>query len=58
MNNATIDDIKQIETELGIELTNEQRLNVLKQFGRVVMDNAGDWTDIVKDLIKPYANNQ
>ena len=50
--NVTIDDIKGIEQELNIELTKEQRDNVLKGFQRVVMDRADDWADIVKDLIK------
>ena len=52
MNNVTIDDIKIIESELGIELTNEQRVTILKQYSRVVTDNAGDWADIIESLIK------
>ncbi len=50
--NVTIDDIKGMEHQLNIELTKEQRDNVLKGFQRVVMDRADDWADIVKDLIK------
>jgi len=50
--NVTIDDIKGIEQELNIELTKEQRDNVLKGFQRVVMDRADDWSVIIKDLIK------
>ena len=49
--NVTIDDIKGIEQELNIELTKEQRDNVLKGFQRVVMDRADDWSVIIKDLI-------
>jgi hypothetical protein len=50
--NVTVNDIKGIEQELGLELTNEQRESILKGFQRVVMDRADDWADIVKDLIK------
>ena len=50
--NVTVDDIKEIEQELNIELTKEQRDSVLKGFQRIVMDRADDWADIVKDLIK------
>jgi hypothetical protein len=50
--NVTIDDIKEIEQELNVELTKEQRDSILKGFQRVVMDRADDWADIVKDLIK------
>ncbi len=50
--NVTIDDIKGIEQELNIELTKEQRDNVLKGFQRVVMDRADNWNVILKDLIK------
>lgn len=49
--NVDINDIKEIETELGIVLTDEQRNTVLKTYGRVVMDKAGDWKDILKELI-------
>ena len=50
--NVTVDDIKEIEQELNIELTKEQRDSVLKGFQRIVMDRADDWADIIKDLIK------
>jgi len=57
--NVTIGDIKEIEQELNVELTKEQRDSVLKGFQRVVMDRADDWADIVKDLIKETnANNR
>ncbi len=50
--NVTVNDIKGIEQELGLELTNQQRESILKQFQRVVMDRADDWSVIIKDLIK------
>ncbi len=49
--NVTIDDIKGIEQELDVELTKEQRDTILKQYQRVVMDNADNWNVIIKDLI-------
>jgi hypothetical protein len=57
--NVTVDDIKGIEQELELELTKEQRESILKQFQRVVMDRADDWSVIIKDLIKETdANNR
>lgn len=50
-NNVNIEDIKQIETELGIELSEEQRTVVLSEFNRVVMDRADDWSVILYNLI-------
>ena len=49
--NVSIDDIKGIEQELDVELTKEQRDTILKQYQRVVMDNADNWNVILKDLI-------
>jgi hypothetical protein len=49
--NVDINDIKGIEQELGIQLTDEQRKAVLNRFQQVVLDRAGDWTDIIKELI-------
>ena len=49
--NVDINDIKGIEQELGIQLTDEQRDTILKGYQRVVMDRAGDWSDIIKELI-------
>jgi hypothetical protein len=49
--NVDINDIKGIEQELGIQLTDEQRDTILKTYSRVVMDRAGDWSEIIKELI-------
>ena len=57
MENVTIDDVKIIETSLGMELTNEQRVGILQQYQRVVMDKGESWSVIIEDLIKVYANN-
>ena len=58
MENVTIEDVKVIETRLGIELTNEQRVGILHQYQRVVMDKGESWNVIIEDLIKIYANNK
>ena len=58
MENVTIEDVKVIETRLGIELTNEQRVGILQQYQRVVMDKGESWNVIIEDLIKIYANNK
>ncbi len=50
-NNVTIEDIKGIESRLEVVLTNEQRADILKQYQRVVTDNADDWSVIISDLI-------
>jgi hypothetical protein len=49
--NVNINDIKVIEQELGIQLTDEQRDIILKTYIRVVVDRAGDWSEIIKELI-------
>ena len=57
MENVKIEDVKVIETRLGIELTNGQRLGILQQYQRVVMDKGESWNVIIEDLMKVYANN-
>lgn len=49
--NVSIRDIMSIERELGITLTEEQRLIIWKQYNRVVTDKAEDWNVILKELI-------
>jgi KaiC/GvpD/RAD55 family RecA-like ATPase len=51
MANITITDINEIERELNIVLTDEQRESVLREYGRVVMDRGESWTEIIIDLI-------
>ena len=50
--NVSIEDIKGIEQELGIQLTDEQRESVLNGYQRVVMDKAESWNVIIKELIR------
>ena len=54
MDNVTIEDVKGIETKLGITLSEEQRIVVLQEYHRVVMDMADDWSVILENLIKVY----
>ncbi len=49
--NVSINDIKDIEQELDIQLTNEQREIVLKGYQKVVMDRAENWSVILQNLI-------
>jgi len=50
-NNVTVEDIKAIEVELNITLTNEGRESVLKEYDRIVWDSYKDWDVIVRELI-------
>ena len=49
--NVSIEDIKGIEQELGIQLTDGQRESVLNGYQRVVMDKGESWHVIIKELI-------
>jgi hypothetical protein len=51
-NNVTIEDIKGIENHLEVQLTNEQRVIILNEFNRLVMDSADGWNKIIEDLIQ------
>ena len=49
--NVNPEDIKGIEVELNITLTNTQRESVLKEYDRIVWDSYKDWDVIVRELI-------
>lgn len=49
--NVTTEDIKNITIQYGILLSNQQMDKILKEYNRVVTDNADDWEDIIKQLI-------
>lgn len=51
MENIKIEDIKVIETKLGVCLSDEQRNIVLAEYQRVVMDRAESWSVILENLI-------
>jgi len=50
-NNVTVEDIKTIEVELNITLTNTQRESVLKEYDRIVWDSYKDWDVLLRELI-------
>lgn len=52
MNNVSLQDVKELESKLNKELTEEQRYSVLSEYNRVVMDKAEGWEEILKELIK------
>ena len=56
--NVSVNDIQKIEGELGITLTEEQRVGIWKQYNRVVTDRAEDWEAILKDLINEIKQNE
>ena len=53
-NNVTIEDIKDIEGNVGIALTDIQRVSVLNEYNRVCMDKGESWNEILNELIKGY----
>ena len=50
--NVNIEDIKRIEGELNITLTNEGRESVLKEYNRIVWDSYKDWDVLLRELVK------
>jgi hypothetical protein len=51
MNDVSINDIIEIEKELNVSLTEEQRSQILKEYQRIVRDKAESWDKIIKQLI-------
>jgi len=49
--NVNPEDIKGIEGELNITLTNEQRESILKEYERIVWDSYKDWDVLLRELI-------
>jgi hypothetical protein len=49
--NVNIKDIKEIEGELNITLTNEQRESLLSEYNKVVMDKGESWDILIRELI-------
>ena len=56
--NVSINDIKEIETELSITLTDLQRNTILNEYNRIVMDKAEGWDELIKHLIVKQATIQ
>jgi len=49
--NVSINDIKEIETETDIQLTNEQRDKVLNEYHTIIGDRAESWDKLIELLI-------
>jgi|APGre2960657373_1045057.scaffolds.fasta_scaffold101975_1 hypothetical protein len=53
-----LDDIMKVEDELSIQLTDEQRIEVLNQYYQLDSDNKiyQPWSDVVENLILELIN--
>jgi hypothetical protein len=49
--NVTINDIKDIETELSITLTDLQRDKILNEYNTIIGDRAESWDELIELLI-------
>ena len=49
--NVSINDIKEIETELSITLTDVQRNTILNEYNTIIGDRAEGWDELIKHLI-------
>jgi len=49
--NVSINDIKDIETQLSITLTDLQRDTILNEYNTIIGDRAESWDELIKDLI-------
>ena len=56
--NVSINDIKEIETELSITLTDLQRDKILNEYNTIIGDRAEGWDELIKHLIVKQATIQ
>jgi len=56
--NVSIHDIKDIETELSITLTDMQRNTILNEYHTIIGDRAESWDELIKHLIIKQATIQ
>ena len=56
--NVTINDIKDIETELSITLTDVQRNTILNEYHTIIGDRAESWDELIELLIVKQATIQ
>jgi hypothetical protein len=49
--NVSINDIKDIETELSITLTDTQRDTILNEYNTIIGDRAEGWDELIEILI-------
>lgn len=53
-NNVTIEDIKAIQRDMNVILSQEQTQNILNEYNRVCMDKGESWNEILNELIRGY----
>ena len=53
-NNVTIEDIKGIQMDMNVILSQEQTQNILNEYNRVCMEKGESWNEILNELIKGY----
>ena len=56
--NVSINDIKDIERELSITLTDLQRNAILNEYNTIIGDRAEGWDELIKHLIVKQATIQ
>ena len=56
--NVTINDIKEIEGELSITLTDIQRNTILNEYNTIIGDRAEGWDELIELLIIKQATIQ
>ena len=56
--NVSIHDIKDIERETDIQLTNEQRNTILNEYNTIIGDRAEGWDELIELLIIKQATIQ
>jgi hypothetical protein len=56
--NVSINDIKQIETQLSITLTDLQRDTILNEYNTIIGDRAESWDELIELLIIKQATIQ
>ena len=49
--NVSINDIKEIETQLSITLTDVQRDKILNEYNTIIGDRAESWDELIELLI-------
>jgi len=56
--NVSINDIKEIETQLSITLTDLQRNTILNEYNTIIGDRAEGWDELIELLIIKQATIQ
>jgi hypothetical protein len=56
--NVSINDIKEIETQLSITLTDLQRDKILNEYNTIIGDRAEGWDELIELLIIKQATIQ